>query len=321
MKNLYFILLLSFFVVFGKAAKSQNQYYYNDSVTFETPTTKIIIDTGANNLWQIGTPHKLFFDSAYAGQKAIVTDTINSYTPNNRSSFIYIIRAPYTYSCYTGMSFWHRYEMDSLHAKGIIEASYDGGNSWVILKDTNQVGLLQSSFWWDGDYHEATGTYTPHLLTITGKSDGWIQSTINWQWWWPVRGDTIITPVDSLMIQFTFISDSSVNNAHEGWMIDEIVTSAAKAWMCSGIEEHQGTNRLSVYPNPFTTESTIKSEQFLNNATLTLYNSLGETVYRKQHISGQKFLLLRNGLPHGLYTVIITEKGKITGKGKIIIGE
>lgn len=101
--------------------------FYEDSVTFEVPVTTIIIDTATNDLWQIGHPGKTFFDGAYAGMNALLTDTIDPYPPNDTSSFIYVIRNPYTQTCLSGLQFWHKYDTDTLNDIGIIEASYDGG--------------------------------------------------------------------------------------------------------------------------------------------------------------------------------------------------
>lgn len=137
------------------------QYNY-DSITFESPTSKIIIEPTDNNIWQIGTPQKSFFNAAHDGAKAIVTDTLNTYPPNNTSSFIYVIRNPYTQTCYTSKGFWHQYDMDTLTDKGIIEAAYDGGSSWVMVTDTSYVAPRGSNFWWDGDFHASTAGYSTH---------------------------------------------------------------------------------------------------------------------------------------------------------------
>src|ERR1700747_2873685 len=47
-------------------------------------------DTISNplNIWQIGSPHKPVFASAYTNPNVIVTDTANHYPVNDTSSFI-----------------------------------------------------------------------------------------------------------------------------------------------------------------------------------------------------------------------------------------
>lgn len=157
-----------------------NAQWYRDTVSFEATTTEIVIDTNGNNVWQIGKPQKTFFDTAHSGINAILTDTLHTYPPNDTSSFIYIIRNPYTQTCLTCMAFWHKYDVDSLGDKGIIDASYNGGISWVVVKDTF-VDFLGSYFMWNADYHAGNGNHTGHPLFTTGKSDGWIQSSFCWQ--------------------------------------------------------------------------------------------------------------------------------------------
>ncbi len=314
-----FLFLLTFFVIFIFNGLQLNAQLF-DSITFEYYTSKIIIDTSSGNLWQIGTPDKPFFNLAHTGNKAILTDTVNNYPPDNSSSFIYVIRNPYTSTCYTRMEFWHKYDMDTLTDIGVIDASYDGGKSWITVSDTVSPVFADSYFWWDSDYHAATGNYSPHTEITTGKSDGWILSSFNWQWWIPIKYDTIIYPLDSLMIRFTFTSDS-VSTGREGWMIDDIVTMSVSMQSCSAINERQGSPSISVFPNPFSAVATIRFDKFLTNASLVLYDSFGRLVKIIDNISGQTVLLERSNLPTGIYFIMLKEKNRIVATTKIIISK
>lgn len=295
-----------------------NAQYLHDSVFFETPTSKIVIENPKNNSWQIGQPGKTFFNAARTGAKAIMTDTIAPYPANDTSSFIYIIRNPYTQSCFTSMSFWHKFDADSLADVGIIEASYDGGKSWLIAKDTNNVMPNWSNFWWEADYHATSNTYSSHLATITGKSDGWIQSRFNWQWWIPVKSDTIMYPLDSLMIRFTFISDG-IDNGREGWLIDDILTSSAIPEMCSGLDDHSTKAALNVSPNPFKTSATITAGFDASNAIFTLYNSTGKQLRVIETVSNQNPIIQRDKLPAGVYYLVVSSKGQWQATKKFVI--
>lgn len=312
----HLIKLILLLIILNFSEKSFSQYYY-DSVSFETPTSKIIIDTSGNNIWQIGTPNKIFFQSPHSGLKAIVTDTVYSYPVNDTSSFIYVISNPYAETCFTTMQFWHKYETDTLTDFGIIEASYDGGNSWILVNDTSEVLPWGSYFWWDNDFHASNGNYTNHLLKTSGKSDGWILSRFNWYWWIPVKADTIIYPPDSLMIRFTFISDTIETN-REGWMIDDILTASAEWQLCTGINE-TSTNSLSIFPNPFSQQLTIESKEELKEANITIYNSTGTKVKEIRNVFGQSITLQRDNLPSGIYYLVITENGKTVGANKVIV--
>ena len=84
---------------------------------------------------------KKFLNSAYSSDNAIITDTINSYSANNTSSFI--LKVPeglvsqYSTGFSTGnigISFYTKYQMDSLRDFGRIEFSADSGNTWYIME-------------------------------------------------------------------------------------------------------------------------------------------------------------------------------------------
>lgn len=309
----YFILL---FFDFQNNANAQQPVY--DTILFETPTDKILIDSIEGNIWQIGVPQKEFFNSDHMGMKAILTDTVNSYPVNNTSSFIYVIRNPYTVNCYTIMQFWHKYDTDSLNDIGIIEASYDGGASWLTVSDTFGVPPYYTPFYWEQDYHEATGSYTAHNVQITGTSDGWIRSVFMWQWFQGVDRDTIIVNPDSLMIKFTFLSDSVFDNK-EGWMIDQIFVTGADLGGCGSTKDVDFEQFATVFPNPFSSSTVVRLKETPLNATIRLYNSMGRTLIEKHNITAKELVIYRDGLPKGIYTLQVSDNGRLMASKKVII--
>jgi hypothetical protein len=72
MKNMSIIFLLVLAVF---AEKTFAQWTCCDTVSFETPTLNIVIDTLSGNLWQIAKPDKTFFNSAHSGTNATVSYT------------------------------------------------------------------------------------------------------------------------------------------------------------------------------------------------------------------------------------------------------
>lgn len=313
MKKLLQMVLIFGFLAFYTLANGQNTY---DTITFETPTNKIIIDTTAGNLWQIGTAQKEFLNTGHDGPNSIVTDTISAYTVNNNSSFIYVIRNPYTQGCETTLQFWHKYDIDSLDY-GEIEASYDGGNSWVPVSDTSGVDPYWSYFWWDMDFHEVAQNYTWHNLRITGTSDGWIMSKFNWQWWMAVDRDTIIANPDSLMIKFSFHSDSDFDNK-EGWMIDQIWV-AAEYEGCGSAKNYELEENMEIYPNPVTTSTVIHLKKSVKNGSLSLFNSFGQEVMTLSELSGNEIYFSPDNLKSGIYIIRITDNGQFIASHRIVI--
>jgi len=313
-KTLQTLCLLTVFIFSINTSSAQFDY---DTVNFEQPTDKLVIDELPGNIWQIGEPDKDFFSESHDGINAIVTDTLNSYPTGNTSSFRYIMRRPFTESCISRMDFWHKYDTDSLNDIGTIDASYDGGITWVPVNDTSYE--WSSYFYWEWDYHEATGEYTPHNLKITGKSDGWVKSSFTWHWWIAVRStDTIIINPDSLIIRFTFSSDNVQEN-REGWMIDEIIGSSIWGSLCSGTNEIPLEKNMDVFPNPFNSNATLRFKDELVNAEVYITNAYGGVVISQTGINGKEYFIGRNNLKAGIYLVHLRQDGKIKASKRLVI--
>ncbi|MBX9851751.1 MAG: serine hydrolase [Cytophagaceae bacterium] len=75
---------------------------------------------------------------------------------------------------------------------------------------------------------------------------------------------------------------------------------------------------ISVYPNPFSSETTLQVSKNLNNATLTVYNLCGQTVNQIDNLTGQTIIFYRDNLPSGLYFLRLTADNKIY-TGKLVI--
>ena len=92
-----------------------------------------------------------------------------------------------------------------------------------------------------------------------------------------------------------------------GWNFeecDEIIT---------GIKEMVYDGRLSIYPNPFTTSTTIEYElKEISNIQFTIYNVIGEVVYNAEdHIMPQGIHTVTwspSHLPEGMYYAVLRSK-------------
>jgi len=281
-----------------------------DSVTFETSIPAGVIRIDSGSLWQIGSPHKTFFSSAHHGSQAIVTDTLNNYPANDTSRFIYTLYPPYISTCGTTLSFLHKYDMDTLGDKGIIEVSYDGGHSWISLQDTSGASNFSGPFMfnWQYDYHETSATSTIHNPIINGKSDGWIRSSFYWMWYFVMKSDTIIINPDSLMLRFTFISDSIIKNK-EGWMIDDI--SVWYETLCSGILVCPPADYLKIYPNPSSGIVYINFGDRFESTRVEIINSLGQMVLTKNINTENTAEIDLSGQPIGPYFIKFLNAGGV----------
>jgi hypothetical protein len=76
---------------------------------------------------------------------------------------------------------------------------------------------------------------------------------------------------------------------------------------------------VSIFPNPCTTTTTIRTTGKLENATLTIYDPYGQTVKQIKNIAGQAVTLYRNDLASGVYCIRITQENKTIALKKWII--
>jgi len=67
---------------------------------------------------------------------------------------------------------------------------------------------------------------------------------------------------------------------------------ATDAGFAAGIISTDAKKEFLLYPNPFSSSTTLRTDIFLKNATLTVYNSYGQTVKQIKNISGQTVTLL-----------------------------
>ena len=61
----YLSLLVTLFASINSFSQEYNTATNYDTINFESPDTILKIDTASQNIWQIGIPDKLYFDSAY----------------------------------------------------------------------------------------------------------------------------------------------------------------------------------------------------------------------------------------------------------------
>jgi len=64
---------------------------------------------------------------------------------------------------------------------------------------------------------------------------------------------------------------------------------------------------FTISPNPFSGQTTIHSDKYLENTSLTVYNSFGQIVKQIANLSGYTIIFQRNNLPSGLYYIIATQ--------------
>lgn len=90
--------------------------------------------------------------------------------------------------------------------------------------------------------------------------------------------------------------------------------------LTTGIKGHPlKANTALVYPNPFSTTTTLHTDNILLDATLIVNNCFGQTVKQINNLSGQTITFYRDNLPAGLYFIRLTQGNNTFPAGKLVI--
>ncbi len=85
------------------------------------------------------------------------------------------------------------------------------------------------------------------------------------------------------------------------------------------IQENKIIKNITAYPNPFSLQTALQTDHFLQNATLTVQNCIGQKVAEIKNIKGKTIAFQRNNLPCGMYFFLLTEDCKIIASNKLFI--
>ena len=87
----------------------------------------------------------------------------------------------------------------------------------------------------------------------------------------------------------------------------------------ASLHEKGRLSLISISPNPFSSQTVLRANILLHNATLTVYNYYGQTVKQIKNISGETITISRDNLENGLYFISLTQDNKVFSTGKLVI--
>lgn len=191
------------------------------------------------------------------------------------------------------------YGSDNFYDYVVVEASKDGGKTWLPLedgwdsrRDPDWLSVYNQSL--SGQFSQAAGIpsmYRSHLIDMTASGSFSVD--------------------DQILIRFRLYSDPYANGW--GWSIDNLKVQT------QGLANQQlkMANELKVYPNPVTNnEITIDSKgQKINS--ISLYNLQGAKVYTTENVESNNRIQLQGNLK-GTYIMVINTNEK-TEHFKILI--
>ena len=134
-------------------------------------------------------------------------------------------------------------------------------------------------------------------------------------------GFTVIVPYDTTFTIGNLPVGNYIINL-SGNFLGDFVPADERLFTVSGatdIKENSKNNYISIYPNPFKTQTTLYSDQIINDAILTIFNSRGQTVKQIKNISGQTITLQRDNLASGIYYLQFIQYNKIFATDKLVI--
>ena len=315
MKSLFLLLIISLTTLQSFAQWTE---FVWDTITFEEPYEYLEIDTSSQNIWQIGEPSKIFFDSAYSTNNAIVTDTLNNYPLNNNSYFDLKIGG-FNYNFYYPYDIFieikHKFDTDTLKDGGFITVSYDKGLTWTnIINDT-------SGFWDvtpNNDGYSGVNLYTENdtlyngEFGFSGNSDDWVTTWFTWHIL-PVKNNMDFIG-DTMIVRFNFISDNLETNK-EGWMIDDIKLYSVD--LGGGINDNT-TLDFKISPNPFNETAIIELNDY-REIELSVFDIQGQLVRQNKYFNNQFVIMNRDNLNSGIYFIKIRTDENLVGIEKLII--
>lgn len=303
-----FILFFSLIVI---SLASYSQYIdslFLDTITFEENYEYLSIDTSSQNIWQIGEPNKVFFDSAYTPNLAMVTDSVNYY-PENNSSYFDIKVSPANFPSYGWMvflEFTHKYDTDTLMDGGYITVSYDYGLTWMNIIEDNS---------WNYDAIPYPGEPTGLNLYgeedalfngekgFSGNSGSWVTTEFGWHFY-PVSPPGLTTMLeDTTIIRFNFVSDS-LNNNKEGWLIDHI--RLIEYTLMGSVNDLRKID-FGIFPNPVQDQLHLTISDNTQLKSYSIYSISGVQIINCDLSEGEAYTIDVSELKNGMYLLEVND--------------
>lgn len=142
--------------------------------------------------------------------------------------------------------------------------------------------------------------------TQTGASYQWLDCSLNA----PIAGETnqslTVTNNGSYSVVVTLDGCSDTS--------DCVTISDAGLGSFSNLSDH-----FFVYPNPFSKTTTLRTGLILNNASLAIFNTIGEHVGQVNEIYGSEIFFDGEYLPEGVYFIVLMQEGQWLHTDRFVI--
>lgn len=240
--------------------------------------------------WEVGTPMKAVFTSAYSPGRALVTDTLLPY-PDSTTCYAEFTLIS-TNENYSGRSilFEQMRDMDNT-SKAYFEVRGEWSTEWHRYGTEWPEELII-----DGNYQPNTGN--GHVMV--GSSNGWesvqLESQCMGVFWH--SGDRWYEPTMHVRLVFESLGNTS---ARDGWMIDNV---RAGVSLCSGGIGSNRTAEMGIAPIPANDQVTVTNASAEEKPVQwTVLTAEGRMVLSGQQGATGPFTIPTNDLEPGAYAL------------------
>lgn len=250
-------------------------------------------------------------------------------TPGNYYCTTYLDPEGYTCDNAGAFSFFEKliHQVDSLtNIEGIISETYVG---WFTQDQAITIGntvdriLLHdyiSNYSWIYSYIDSRLEYIAARNEVTDVIPIF-SAEPNFMGPWLSTND-VITPYNDIQTFLLNETDSwkqYINILGYQWFAYSFMPYTVSSG--ASITELDLNNNTNVFPNPFSFETTLKTDYAFEKASLHIYNQFGQEVMYINNISGNNIIINRGNLSEGFYLIKVKEGNKITATAKILISD
>lgn len=234
--------------------------------------------------------------------------------------YSYLDSALTTINYPSGKVLLHGFSRGSARSYAIIFKDIQSGNNYFCTTMSNAGGADINYPLYDSIN---TGLYGPDVFTgkrwnlFCGGQDtivGCVKMT-NTKTWLQGLGATVDIFIqdpalghDGFQLQSSFAYKDSILNNY---------LSCYNGTLSAG--EELTKTAIRIFPNPFTSQTTLQMGDRFKDATLKVYNSFGQTVKEIGNLSGHSFIFYRDNLPSGLYFFCLRQDNKTIIADKLVI--
>jgi len=215
----------------------------------------------------------------------------------------------------TGITNIQNSESESIMVENILTINpfLVGNNSPIVFSYQNNVTFNNNIYFYDPNVWDPDGD-SLHFELIPCYATSYFQ---------PV---SINIEANTGIIQFypDNIGTYAISYKIEEFRLGVLIGSSVKDMIIdvpflTSVDMINSESSLSIFPNPFSSSTTIQVLKPLQSATLVIYDILGKEVKRIEGLSGKEIIIQKNGMKSGMYFYLLRDKQGVIGNGKMVV--